>query len=166
MHYPIHSHFTTHYHFFFHVFPLSTTPTTTPNSAATLIAPAVITKTPTPDPLASETPRVVDKFNSANTSGGYGQDSCSSTNTDSSYNSGSKNNTDSSIGASAAQDRRLWYEKRRVQQRRVYGPRGQGPDGRQGQGGAEKLAGKMMGNTGLQECGQECKMGKFENEDF
>jgi len=33
-------------------------------------------------------------------------------------------------------------------------------------GGAEKLAGKVMGNAGMQERGQERKMGEFERNDF
>ncbi|KAJ7157713.1 hypothetical protein C8R43DRAFT_1105952 [Mycena crocata] len=133
-----------------------------------------------------------DRFDSSlNTAGGYGQDSY---NTPSGYGKTGSNMNDSfgpsrrsnslSGGVVGGNDRfgsneRSEFGRSELDSSRnefngdrnefdsnTMGRSGKAPTGDKLKGGAEKLAGTMMGNAGMKERGQERKMGEFQNNDF
>ncbi|KAJ7133564.1 hypothetical protein C8R44DRAFT_849608 [Mycena epipterygia] len=133
-----------------------------------------------------------DQFDPSTNLGGYGQDGNMSANNmnsssmgygqDSNMNSGMNSSMNSSsFGTSSrTDDLDSGVTGGGVMQGDQFGSTGRTTDfdngntGRSGKvpmgdklkGGAEKLAGKVMGNSGMQERGQERKMGEFENNDF
>ncbi|KAJ6583938.1 hypothetical protein DFH09DRAFT_1275006 [Mycena vulgaris] len=121
-----------------------------------------------------------DQFTSSNTSGGYARDSYNTTDStnmgsnmgsNTSSNMGSNMN-DSSFGSLQRTDEfssggdQFGSNDRSEFNGNTMGRSGKVPMGDKVKGGAEKLAGKVMGNTGMQERGQERKMGELENNNF
>ncbi|KAJ7846695.1 hypothetical protein B0H14DRAFT_2771334 [Mycena olivaceomarginata] len=132
-----------------------------------------------------------DRFESSNTSGGYGQQDRfenTGSNTMGGGMGGGMNN-DSSLGGNRTDDlssggagyggmnndeftNTAGRDEFSAGNRDEFGTgnreHGKASMGDKVKGGAEKLAGKVMGNPGMQERGQERKMGEFEqrNNDF
>lgn len=133
------------------------------------------------------------QFDPATNAGGYGQDGDMSSNNMNSSSMGYGQDSNMNSGMNSGMNNSSFGTSRRTDdldsgvtgggamQGDQFGSTGRTTDfdndnttGRSGKvpmgdklkGGAEKLAGKVMGNSGMQERGQERKMGEFENNDF
>ncbi|KAJ7274115.1 hypothetical protein C8J57DRAFT_1506231 [Mycena rebaudengoi] len=114
--------------------------------------------------------RTQDQFDSSNTSGGYGQRATDSTTMNPSYGGMGQQSDNLSTeaggfdGNSTQADR--FADRREFNNSSMGGSSGKVPMGEKLMGGAEKLAGQVMGNTNMKERGQERKMMGSEEQNF
>ncbi|KAJ7274126.1 hypothetical protein C8J57DRAFT_1595040 [Mycena rebaudengoi] len=111
-----------------------------------------------------------DQFDSSNTSDGYGQRATDSTTMNPSYGGmGQKSDNLSTetggFGGSGTQADRF-ADRSEFNNSSMGGSSGKVPMGEKPIGGAEKLAGQVMGNTNMKERGQERKMMGSEEQNF